>query len=862
MKYLFTLFVLGCLFLTACHSSKKTIMLSPVTVKPGKNLDIYRASRTRVWDIVHTRAKLGFSFEDRTADGEEWVLLHPYLYSTDSLELDAKGMQVSYVSLADVSGDRALKYGYANDVLHIKFAKLYAKEDTIMLHIKYKAMPYAQSTGGSRAISDDRGLYFINTDYRVPGKPLQIWTQGETEANSRWLPTIDAPNERFTVQLELTVPDSFTTLSNGYISGQMNAGNGRRTDVWRMDKPIQTYAIMFAIGNYAVVKDEWKRREISYYVEPEYEQYARLMFKNTPEMVDYFSTITGVPYPWNKYSQIVVRDYVSGAMENTSATLFGEFINQNAREHADKDYEDVVSHELFHQWFGDYVTAESWSNLTLNESFATYGEILWRKYKYGKASADELGFSSLWSYLSQAASSAPPLARYHYSDKEDMFDRVSYQKGAMILNYLHGIMGDTAFNTAMRLYLTQNALKPAEVTHWRLAVEEATGQDWNWFFDQWYYRGGHPELDVRYDYDDNAGRLTVTVTQKQEELFILPLKSEVIYNDEKTVVDWDIRDRKHVFTYPYKNTVKPVIVPDAAYWLVGQIGENKEPWQWLVQYKSGADNILNKHYAIGGVKKKLDNPTAQKIFELALADTEPTIRELVLDNLAQQNGRKIQDEWKSKVSYLLATEGNNKVRAAAFDVLAAWKINSNKDEVYAALQDSSYAVAGAALKVINAINKDTAYGIAKQLLVQNPKANLQLAIWDIIAKKAVAADAVLFVKNAPYFYGTQKLLFAYSTANYLGMVEDANAFEQVLMIYEMLIIQEGIKSYRMAMAASLLQVAADYKGELKKARSNAEKARIQHRLDTMKQSLERIIKTENEKDNLEKYKEVMKAIYD
>src|SRR5690606_25883012 len=150
----------------------------------------------------------------------------------------------------------------------------------------------------------------------------------------------------------------------------------------------QIYALMFAVGKFEIIDDEpWNQIPVNYYVEPEYAPFAQKMFQNTPEMMGFFSEITGVPYPWNKYSQIVVRDYVSGAMENTTASLFGEFMNQNFREIADKNYEDVVAHELFHQWFGDYVTAESWSHINLNESFANYGEYRWRKYKYGDASA-------------------------------------------------------------------------------------------------------------------------------------------------------------------------------------------------------------------------------------------------------------------------------------------------------------------------------------------------------------------------------------------------------------------------------------------------------------------------------------------
>ncbi|RYE23027.1 MAG: hypothetical protein EOP51_11705, partial [Sphingobacteriales bacterium] len=482
-------------------------------------------------------------------------------------------------------------------------------------------------------------LYFINTDYGIPNKPAQIWTQGETEANSHWMPTIDKPNTRFTTQIELTVPDSFKTLSNGELIKQTHNGN-LRTDVWKMDKPIQAYAAMFAIGKFSVIEDKWRGKEVSYYVEQDYEPYARDMFKNTPAMIEYFSGITGVAYPWNKYNQVVVRDYVSGAMENTSASLFGEFMNQTKRELDDYGSEDVVAHELFHQWFGDYVTAESWSNLTLNESFASYGENLWRRHKYGDASADIQCSDELEKYLQYTKRQDPPLLRFYYDDKEQMFDRVSYEKGGAILYYLHGLMGDSAFYKSMNVYLTKNALQPAEVAYWRLAIEEVTGQDWNWFFNQWYNKAGHPQLDIRYAYDDAAKQLTVTVTQKQDSLYVLPLKAEIVKDNTIQTLDWTIKKRKEVFTYPYTNGVAPVIMPDSKHWLVGELTENKLPAQWLVQFEHSSDNVLNRKLALMNVYKQMDQQASQNIFNKALNDKSEDIREIALQLLQKVTVKK------------------------------------------------------------------------------------------------------------------------------------------------------------------------------------------------------------------------------
>lgn len=846
----------------SCSSSRKTVSLEPVVVTANKAaLDEYRESATRAWDISHTSVSLSFNMKEKTADGKAWIRMRPYFYATDTIVLDAKSMSVAKVALANDSS-KALRYVYRDNRLFVKLDKSYTRNDSLELYIRYTAMPYGTPTGGSKAITDDRGLYFINTDNKIPGKPVQIWTQGETEANSHWLPTTDKPNERFTVKLELTVPDSFSTLSNGYLVSETAVQGRQKTWVWQMDEPIQPYAIMFAIGKYSVVKEQWNGKEVNYYVEPEYEPYAKRMFQHTPEMIGYFSQVTGVPYPWNKYSQVVVRDYVSGAMENTTATLFGEFINQNSRQMIDRDYEDVVSHELFHQWFGDYVTAESWSNLTLNESFATYGEQLWRRHKYGKASADDLAYDELRSYLGQAASQDPPLVRYHYESREDMFDRISYQKGSVILRYLHGLMGDDAFYKAMKIYLTRHALQPAEAAQWRIAAEEATGQDWNWFFNQWYLRGGHPELDVQYSYDDAAQQTTVTITQKQKELYRLPLKTLVAYSvNDKMTVDCELKAAKETFTYPYKNGIKPIIIiPDAMHWLPGTIKENKTMQQWATQYRY-SDDLISKYASLGQAYKKTDDTSAQTIVNMALNDTLVTLRESAFDILLPVRKDNLKSKWQSQVIYLAEHDISSKVRANALRVLGAWKVSSAKELMITALSDSSYAVAGAALTGLGNINKDTAYQLARKYIHTNPKSDLQYAIWQAIAKQGKAEDITLYEGEMNGVGGTQRIQLAMSLSGYMQNEKDMAAFERGITIFKTLAAAENIRSYRMAIGGYLLETAAGYKEQAATSKRNHEKELAQKKLELIRKAAEELAKEETEEDNRKQYQTYMKKIF-
>lgn len=825
----------------ACHTAKKaatadTRELEPMVISANNNpVDIFRESAPRIWDIQHTRVALQFNYQEKTAEGQAVLDMSAYAAPTDSIVLDAKKMKIHSVSMVAGGSRTNVDYRYENDRLIMKRNTSFPQN--VQLYISYTAMPYADSVkGGSKAITDDKGLYFINTDQKIAGKPVQIWTQGETESNSHWMPTNDKPNERFTVELELTVPDSFQTLGSGALISSKKMQNGLRTDLWKMDKPIQAYAVMFAIGKYAIVKDNpWNGKEISYYVEQEYEPYAKLIFRHTPEMMAYFSSVTGVPYPWNKYSQIIARDYVSGAMENTTASLFGEFVNQNDREIDDKNYEDVVSHELFHQWFGDYVTMESWSNLTVSESFANYGEQLWRRYQYGDASADELAYNDLSEYLQSAERNDPQLVRFYYKDKEEMFDRISYNKGGATLRYLHGLIGDPLFCKAMNLYLTRNALQSTEATHWRLAVEEATGRDWNWFFNQWYYKAGHPDLDVSYAYNDSAKKLTVTVKQNNPSdslmKYQLPLRTGVINGDELTLVDWNLKKRTEVFTYPYVNGKRPVIVPDYYAWLPGNIKDHKRPATWLEQYRHVPDYV-NKRKALAGVNKMFNDADSKALFELALKDSLDGIRMRAL-NLLGNMGQ--QDRFVQQVIYMAVQDRSNRVRAAAFNCLGQWKVNSLRTEMLEAVDDRSYMVAGAALKSLNTIAHDEAYDKAKKMLAANPRAALEAAIWDVIAEEARPADFKIFSEKADRVYGQRRVNLAGDLAVYTQSVADIFVFNQCLELLDKLYQAENV--YQPAIFYTVLSPLSDLKAHWKgkdETRAVRAKAMLQRWVDGMK----------------------------
>lgn len=668
----------------------------------------YRSSETKINSVVHTKLEVKFNFDSATMNGKEWLTLQPTFYATDSVRLDAKGMTIKEVSLFNAGVKTKLKYDYDGMQLNIKLNKTYKGGEKYTLYFEYISRPNELESEGSAAITDAKGLYFINPTGSEKNKPTQIWTQGETESNSAWMITIDKPNQKSTQEITMTVPNKYVTLSNGLLISQKKNTDGSRSDYWKMDLPHAPYLFFMGVGDFAIVKDSYKGKEVSYYIEKKQQPYARGVFGNTPEMMDFFSKKLNVEYPWPKYAQMVGRDYVSGAMENTSATLHQESAYQNARELTEgNDWEETIAHELFHHWFGDLVTAESWSNLTVNESFANYSEYLWDEYKYGKDFADAHNFEDMQGYM-MSGSEKKDLARFHYASREDMFDAVSYNKGGRILHMLRNFVGDDAFFKSLNNYLTTNKFKTGEAHQLRLAFEEVTGRDLNWFWNQWYYGSGHPKLKISYGFDSekNIASVIIDQVQKSGKAFILPMAVD-IYVDGKATRQM-ITGKNLSDTFKFNVTKMPDwISVDADKILLADKTDSKTEANYLAQWKFGK-NYLDRKEALDYFAKnsiaQLSEGLNDKFFKLRLS----TIQKI------GTSGFKGDAAIINQIELIAKNDSNKKVKAAAINFLV-----KNGDKKYlslfeTAIKDSSYSVAGAAFKGINTINPEGAFELAKK----------------------------------------------------------------------------------------------------------------------------------------------------
>lgn len=669
-------------------------------------LPVYRATATKLFNLIDTKLWISFDWAKRHCIGTAEITATPVARARRVLDLDAVGFDIKTVTSPE---GKNLKYNYDGNTLSIDLGKDYSVESQVKVKINYVAKPDENKIGGSSAISSDKGLYFINPDGADKNKPRQIWTQGESQSNSRWFPTIDRPNQRCTQEMWITVDDNFKTLSNGVLVDSRKNKDGSRTDHYKMSQPHAPYLFMMAVGEYAIVHDKWDNIPLKYYVEPKFEKDAKAIFNHTPEMLSFFSELLGVKYPWPSFSQVIVRDYVSGAMENTTAVIFGEFCQRTTRELLDGNNDGIVAHEMFHHWFGDYVTCESWANITMNEGFANYAEYLWEEHKNGRDAADFHRLNEMTGYFAASRNHMHDLIYYNYDNREDVFDAHSYNKGGLVLHMLRSYLGDEVFFAGLKLYLNKNAYTAVEAANLRLAMEEVSGEDLNWFFNQWYFGSGQPELTVRDSIDASGKKLFLMVEQTQEgpeqqHIFQLPVKVDIYPGGNAIPLTKNIfiDKRKQTFSFDVDGTPANIIF-DADNVILGKIkfDKSKEAYKYQARHNK---TLYDRMMALDKIKSEI-TPEVDSIILGYLSDPSPVIRRKALEQV-DLSGFPI---FTSRVLELAEKDKDPSVRATALAILAENPKPEYEKTIVSNINDEvAYSVLASALSAYNKLDKDKA----------------------------------------------------------------------------------------------------------------------------------------------------------
>jgi aminopeptidase N len=508
----------------------------------------------RTYDVQHYIIRTRFDVPNKTVIGDETVTLKPLLADFKSFELDAAAMKIESVTLDE--SQATLQWTQPPGKLSIALDRAYQPTETIAVRIKYQATP-------------ERGLYFVPASrgsFFGGPRPAQIWTQGQPEDNHYWFPSYDFPDDKVTSEQYITTPSNEIAISNGALVETINNPDGTHTFHWKMEQPHGSYLISMVVGEYVKLSDAFKNVPIEYYTYPGTETVARRSFEKTPRMMEWFSRVVNYEYPYNKYAQTVVSSFIFGGMENITATTQSDTeILRNTGERASSSTQNLVAHELAHSWFGNLVTCKDWSHAWLNEGFATFMEASFKEHEEGRdAYLAEMQANAETYFMEDQYRYRRPIVYDRYRQPIDLFDMTLYKKGAVIVHMLRETVGDELFWKAINRYLVDNQYRNVVTADLQRAFEQTTGQRLDWFFNQWVYGAGFPELRVRSSYNAATRQLTLNVVQTQTptsstpEAFRLPVEIELATPRGARTERIEITRRMQSFTFQLDS--KPLMI--------------------------------------------------------------------------------------------------------------------------------------------------------------------------------------------------------------------------------------------------------------------------------------------------------------
>ncbi|MEL7350670.1 MAG: M1 family metallopeptidase [Cyanobacteria bacterium J06560_5] len=456
----------------------------------------------RPGQVEHIALDLAFDIPKKSYTGTCKIRIAPVVSGLDSLTLDAVDLKINAVKLGNAK--QAFDYDGEQLKVTLKNPTEFGKPFTLTID-------YANE-------NPQRGIYFIGPDKHYPDKPTQVWTQGEDEDSRFWFPCFDYPGQLATSEIRARVPKKFTVVSNGELVGTKSEGSDKIYH-WKLDKVHPSYLMTLAIGDFEAIKDTWKDRSVSYYFEKGRKAEAKLTMGKTPQMIDALSRWFGYDYPFANYDQVCVSDFIFGGMENTTTTLLTDRCMIDKRAALDNQRaETLVAHELAHQWFGDLIVINHWSQAWVKEGAATYSEVLWVEETLGKDEALYYHLNHARAYLSEDKSRyRRPLVTHIYREAIELYDRHIYEKGSCVYHMIRNEVGDELFTRTLGTLLTDNAHSTVETVDLLRAIDKATGRNLRFLFDQYVYRGGHPDYKVSYSWDPDSSMAKLTVTQTQVE---------------------------------------------------------------------------------------------------------------------------------------------------------------------------------------------------------------------------------------------------------------------------------------------------------------------------------------------------------
>jgi aminopeptidase N len=643
-------------------------------------------ARSRSYDLQHSKISLRFDLEQKKVIGDVTHTVSLLREGLGRVSFDSVGLQIQSVKV----NKNTTKYETTDKELIVDLPKAGKIGEKYEVEIQYEGKP-------------TKGLYFILPDKHYPNRPKQIWTQGESEDTRYYLPTYDYPNDRLTTETVLTVPADWQTVSNGKLISTTAAADGMKTWTWRESEPSSTYLFTVVAGEFTEVKDSWRNMPVTYYAPKGRGDRLAINYGRTPAMIEFFSKTLGVDYPWEKYAQSMVDDFVAGGMENSSATTntASSLRNPKLVPEYPTNEDPLISHELGHQWFGDLVTTKDWGDIWLNEGFATFMEYMWMEAHFGKDQADYDRWQTGREWFQMHNLYAKPIVRHDFDDSSE-FDGNSYAKGGFVLYMLRHELGKDAFYAGLKHYLEVNRGKNVVTADLVKAIEETTHTNVDQFFDQWIYGAGAPKFDISYSYDAAKKQVALTVKQRQRVegrvgLFRVPVDVEITNATGSKLYPVVVSKAEETFTFPSESAPRMVIF-DKGTQLLKSVDFKKEKKEWLYQLKNAGELGDRADAAVALGKLKEDDEAAAALGESLRSDKTQGVRLVAAGALGELNSPVAATQLLNALEGVMEPE----LRATIVQALGTFKENT---EITAKLgtianQDSSYRARAAALGAI------------------------------------------------------------------------------------------------------------------------------------------------------------------
>lgn len=652
--------------------------------------------RTRIYDLQHQVVRVRFDWARHAVVGSTTLRVAALDKPLTAIPLDAVGMTIQRVTTPN--GSR-IRYDYDGSTLTVRLPGTLRPRSTTSFVVEYET------------VRPKKGAYFIDRRHVV-------WTQGETEDNRYWIPTWDYPNDKTTWEFYIRTAKNEKALSNGALRGTTPIGDEIEWH-WVLDQPNSTYLMTAATGDYVVLQDKWRTTPVGYWTYPDSVEATWRGMGKTPRMIELFSNRTGVNYPFAKYDQLNAPDYIFGGMENVTATTQADDdILHPAWAEQQRNAEGLVSHELGHQWYGDYLTTRDWSHIWLNEGFATFMEQTWAEFGIGpeEGAIDRLGAHQATIAADRAARRPLVYDRWVTDPLELFFSGHIYPKGATVLQMLRHQLGDSLFWRAMNRYTTRHAKGNVVSDDLRAAFEQVSGRDFKPFFDKWVYGAGLPVYQVSYAYDASAGTVTLDAReiQRRDSLtgyFDPDVDIEIL--TDAGPVRGVVPVRNGVAHKSFAVASAPRSIRwDRGNWLL-DVTDFPRPTVMLAWQLAHDDDVVGRIEAVGLLSSRRDEDIARRALIAATRDPSQSVRDTAVTSLGAQAGAP-----GVAAAIIGATrDPDARVRQAALRTLVAVHSSAAAARAReAAMSDSSLINRGTALQTLAALDPGAALEVANSML--------------------------------------------------------------------------------------------------------------------------------------------------